>query len=104
MHLWKQVQLKYTLRFLDPPERNKDLPDLYRLINSLEEGTTDPDDDTEAPSLFARPEHVPNYQKISELRIQLEEDEIKPYIVDFDSNVQDDVLMVGNISLEEIQV
>ncbi len=34
----------------------------------------------------------------------LQEEEIGPYVDDFDTGVKDDVLMIGSISLEEVQV
>ena len=92
------------LFFPEPPERDDTLPDLYRLMDSLEDGETDLDARADPPSLFTRPEHLPNYKKISDLKLELEEEDIGPYMEDFDEGVKDDVLMIGSISLEEVQV
>ncbi|XP_022101493.1 uncharacterized protein LOC110985071 [Acanthaster planci] len=86
----------------EPPERS-DLPDLYKLMNTLDGGESDLEAEAPPPSFFQRPEHEPNYKKISVLRQEMEEEEIDPYISQFDDTIRDDVLMIGNISLEEVQ-
>ncbi|XP_038052469.1 uncharacterized protein LOC119725181 [Patiria miniata] len=86
----------------EPPERD-DLPDLYKLMNTLDGGESDLEAEAPPPSFFQRPEHEPNYKKISVLRQEMEEEEIDPYISQFDDTIKDDVLMIGNISLEEVQ-
>ncbi|XP_033640408.1 uncharacterized protein LOC117300735 [Asterias rubens] len=86
----------------EPPERD-DLPDLNKLMDTLDGGESDLEADVEPPSFFQRPEHEPNYKKISNLRQEMEEEEIDPYISQFDDTIKDDVLMIGNISLEEVQ-
>lgn len=86
------------------PERDENLPDLYRLMSSLEAGESDLDSRRDPPSLFAQPEHAPRYKKISELKLRLEEEDIAPYVDDFEEGVKDDVLMIGSITLEDVQV
>lgn len=88
---------------LEPPKKDESLPDLHNLLRTLEEGDTDLEIRRQPPSLFARPEHVPNYEKISELRLQIEKEELAAYLADFERDVQDDVVMLGSISLEEVQ-
>ena len=73
-------------------------------MDTLDGGESDLEADVEPPSFFQRPEHEPNYKKISNLRQEMEEEEIDPYISQFDDTIKDDVLMIGNISLEEVQV
>ena len=73
-------------------------------METLDGGESDLEADVEPPSFFQRPEHEPNYKKISNLRQEIEEEEIDPYISQFDDTIKDDVLMIGNISLEEVQV
>ncbi|KAL5014640.1 hypothetical protein ScPMuIL_008910 [Solemya velum] len=91
-------QLQYP-----PPEYNA-LPDLYRLMETLEGGDTELESKLRhPPALFTRPEHVPNYSKISELRMAMEEASIEPYVDTFEEGVQDDVVMLGSISLDEVQ-
>ncbi|XP_041465232.1 uncharacterized protein LOC121415911 isoform X1 [Lytechinus variegatus] len=85
------------------PPSNDDLPNLENLIGTLEEGDSELHTEREPPTLFNRPEHEPSYRQISHLRQELEEEKIDPYIDRFEDNVRDDVLMIGNISLEEVQ-
>ncbi|XP_013405388.1 uncharacterized protein LOC106170172 [Lingula anatina] len=87
----------------EPPAEDHTLPDLYRLMDTLEGGDSDLETSQRPPALFTRPEHVPNYQKISELRLAMEEEDIQEYVEGFETDVRDEVLMIGNISLEEIQ-
>ncbi|KAL8561388.1 hypothetical protein ACOMHN_063315 [Nucella lapillus] len=110
-----------------PPEVNHDLTDLQNLLRTLEEGTSDLDARQQPPSLFARSEHVPNYEKISdplawatdalsipwrgilgyekisELRQELETEEVAGYLSEFEREVEPDVVMLGAISLQEVQ-
>lgn len=39
----------------------------------------------------------------SELRLQIEEEELKSYVLDFEEGIRDEVLMLGSISLEDVQ-
>ena len=66
----------YFCGILEPPEGDDTLPDLHRLMDALEEGSTDLESEREPPSLFTQPEHVPSYKKISELKMEIEEDDI----------------------------
>ena len=88
----------------EPPDRDETLPDLYRLMASLEDGQTDLDTQHDPPSLFMRPEHVSKYKQITDLRMQLEEEDIGDYVGEFEDGVRDDVLMIGSIALDEVQV
>ena len=70
----------------------------------MDGGESDLEAEREPPDLFRRPEQEPNYKNISSLKLELEEEPIDPYIERFEDDVRDDVLMIGNISLEEVQV
>lgn len=59
---------------------------------------------SEPQSLFNRPEHLEQYKSISTLKYRVDNSEVKPYVEDFENVARDDVLMIANISLEEIQV
>ncbi|XP_064652604.1 uncharacterized protein LOC135503146 [Lineus longissimus] len=86
-----------------PPE-NGDLPNLEEMLEDLEgEEESDLATKRTPPSLFTRPEHVDNYKKISELRLEMEDIDIAPYVERFEDDVRDDILMIGSISLEEVQ-
>ena len=88
----------------DGPQPDDAAPDLYKLMETLEGGESDLETEGQPPSLFTRPEHVPNYRKISQLKLQMEEEEIEGYVEDFEKTIHDDVLMIGSISLDEVQV
>ena len=98
-------QKKIKLLISDgPKEELAAAPDLYKLMETLEGGESDLETEGQPPSLFTRPEHVPNYRKISQLKLQMEEEEIEGYVEDFEKTIHDDVLMIGSISLDEVQV
>ena len=63
-----------------------------------------PTNQNEPPSLFSRPENIDNYKTITDLRLQIEEADIEDYIRGFERGVKDDVLMIGSIGLEDVQV
>lgn len=50
---------------LEPPQRDDTLPDLRRLMDSLEDGQTDLEAKDDPPALFTGPTHIPSYTKIS---------------------------------------
>ena len=54
--------------------------------------------------MFNRPEHVDNYKSISALKYKVNKAEVPQYVEEFEHVARDDVLMIANISLEEIQV
>ncbi|KAJ8020621.1 hypothetical protein HOLleu_40259 [Holothuria leucospilota] len=85
------------------PPQNDSLPNLDALLDTLDGGESDLETETEPPHLFQRPEQEPNYQEISNLRSTLEAESIDPYVDRFDDSIRDEVLMIGNISLEEVQ-
>ncbi|KAH3752765.1 hypothetical protein DPMN_187391, partial [Dreissena polymorpha] len=94
----EEEEFKYV-----PPKFDSTLPDLYRLLDTLEKDEGDLSDLRQPPSLFSRPEHVDKYQKITKLRLEMEEQEMAPYLHQFEEGVRDDLLMVGNVSLEDVQ-
>ncbi|XP_019628555.1 PREDICTED: uncharacterized protein LOC109473086 [Branchiostoma belcheri] len=86
-----------------PPQFDSTLPDIYQLMDTLEGGESDLEADHEPPSLFSRPEHARTYRKITELKVQMEEEPIPAYIDEFERDVEDDMLHIASISLEEVQ-
>ncbi|XP_035825164.1 uncharacterized protein LOC101851493 [Aplysia californica] len=85
------------------PAGEEHVPDLLNLLDTIK---VDSDDieviKREAKEMF-NPEKVAVMEKIDELRLQIEEEELKSYLLDFEEGVRDDVVMVGSISLEEVQ-
>ena len=60
--------------------------------------------DEEPPKLFSRQEHEGRYGKIAQLKTEIQDDDVEPYLEQFFDAVTDDVLQIGSISLEEVQV
>ncbi|XP_069105787.1 capping protein inhibiting regulator of actin dynamics-like [Argopecten irradians] len=87
----------------DPPSNDKDLPDLYRLLDTLEGGDNELETERQPPALFTRPEHLPRFKKISELKQEIVDAELGPHLEQFEEGVKDDVVMLGQISLEDVQ-
>lgn len=74
------------------------------LLDELEDGQSDLDSDIPPPPLFSRPEHRLHREKIDDLKMQISEPRpLGDYLDEFDQDVKEDVLMIGNISLEDIQ-
>jgi hypothetical protein len=74
------------------------------LLDDLEDGQSDLESDIPPPPLFSRPEHQLHREKIDDLKMQMSDPHlVGEYLDEFEQDVKDDVLMIGNISLEDIQ-
>ena len=93
-----------TLCCTEPPDRDGYLPDLNKLLATLDEGETPAEEPDITPSLFAHPDQVTKFKKISDLKMEMEQTDIDNYVEKFETGVKDDVLLIGDISLEEVQV
>ena len=94
---------RHCVHLSAPPANDDNLPDLYRLMASLES----PDQQElpeRPPSLFTRPDAVQSYKKITELKTEIEDPNIEDYLEKFDEGVRDDILMIGSIELDDVQV
>ncbi|RUS78905.1 hypothetical protein EGW08_013318, partial [Elysia chlorotica] len=56
-----------------------------------------------AANLGTQQDKVGIYKKIDDLRVQIEEEEFQSYLADFEDGVKDEVVLLGSISLEEVQ-
>ena len=103
------IIMQYVLRVLyyyvafcgftaSPDEDNQ----IQKLVVSLTDAESD--DEADAPELFSRQEHEGKYGKIAQLKTELHDEEVKPYLEQFHDTVTDDVLQIGNISIHEVQV
>lgn len=59
------TNMTYKISISEPPKFENTLPDLYRLLETMEKEEGDLSNKKQPPSLFSRPEHVDKYQKIS---------------------------------------
>ena len=89
---------------LGSAEDDEDVPDLYKYLEELESAETDLDGPHHPPELFTQPEHKHNFNNIQLLKYEVEEEHVQPYVDEFEEGAKDEVLVVGDISLEEIQV
>ena len=87
--------------FFSAPERDKDLPDIYALLESLEEEKMNL---LNSQSLFDSEKQQAKYGYIDELKLQMADSAVQEYVDDFHQNVEDEILMIGSISLEDVQV
>lgn len=60
-----QLMKLFFLFIVEPPQKDDTLPDLHRLLNSLEDGDTDLEKKSDPPPLFTGPKHIQNYSQIS---------------------------------------
>ena len=87
-------------------ESQKDLPDIYGLLQSLDEDEQDLLNSRSLahPSLFDSDKQQAKYKYIDELKLQIADSAVDRYVQDFNQNVEDEILMIGSVSLEEVQV
>ena len=83
------------------PEREKDLPDIYALLESLDEDKVNL---LNSQNLFDSEKQKGKYEYIDELKLQMADSAVEKYVEDFHQNVEDEILMIGSISLEDVQV
>ena len=55
-------------------------------------------------TLFESDKQQAQYKYINELKTQMADSKVDEYIEDFHQNVEDEILMIGSISLEDVQV
>jgi len=89
---------------VDPVRDAKDLPDLYRYLEALNTAESDLDGPHEPPQLFSQPQHKHSRNNIQLLTYEADEERVQEYVSEFEAAAADEILTVGKISLEEIQV
>ena len=94
---WCYVGILYDLTAA--PEEEKQI---HKLVVTLTDAESE--DETDAPELFSRQEHGERYGKIAQLRTELHDEPVEPFLEQFHDAVTDDVLQIGSISINEVQV
>ena len=79
----------------------KDLPDIYALLESLEEDKVTL---LNSQNIFDSEKQKAKYQYIDELKLQMADSTVEKYVDDFHQNVEDEIVMIGSITLEDVQV
>lgn len=90
--------------FILAPPKNEDLPDLDMLMGTLEGGESELETTASPPPLVLPEEKHAKQRRIEELKQGLANEPIDLYDEDFEKRMEEEILMVGNISLEMVQV
>lgn len=77
------------------------MPDIYALLESLEEDKVNL---LNSQNLFESEKQKAKYEYIDELKLQMADSTVEKYVDDFHQNVEDEILMIGSITLEDVQV
>lgn len=85
------------------PPKNVDLPDLDVLMGTLDGGESELEATTLPPPLLLPEEKHAKHRRIEELKQGVANDPINYYDEEFEKRVEDELLMIGNISLEMVQ-
>ena len=86
------------------PPKNEDLYDLDMLMGTLDGGESELETTASPPPLILPEEKHAKQQRIDELKQGLANEPIELYDEEFEKRMEDEVLMIGNISLEMVQV
>ena len=86
------------------PPTNEDLPDLYEVMDSLETDDIHLNLKTSPPPLFENEEQEHMHKRVNELKQGLAEEEIQMYLDEFEQKVEEEILMIGTVSLEDVQM
>lgn len=86
------------------PPKNEDLYDLDMLMGTLDGGESELETTASPPPLILPEEKHAKQRRIDELKQGLANEPIELYDEEFEKRMEDEVLMIGNISLEMVQV
>ena len=95
--------LNFPFALLVPP-KNDDLPDLDMLMGTLDGGESELETTAAPPPLILPEEKHAKQRRIDELKQGLANEPIDDYDDEFEKRMEDEILMIGNISLEMVQV
>ena len=73
-------------------------------MGTLDSGETQLETSAPPPPLFEPEEQREKQRQVQELKVGLADEPIGAYVDEFEKRMEDEVLMIGNISLEEVQV
>ncbi|EDO30431.1 predicted protein, partial [Nematostella vectensis] len=82
---------------------NPDLSDIDEVMGKLDGGETELETTSPPPPVIKPEEKEPQTRRIQELKQGLAEEPILEYIEEFEKKMQEEIVMIGQISLEEIQ-
>jgi len=87
----------------DGPPGTSNIPELYEYLGSLDNGDTELESKGIPPSLYDNDQHRNTQQNVEDTKLAMAEEEIGWYLQEFEKYVEEEVLMIGNISLSEVQ-
>lgn len=99
-----QILIIFEIYLFIVPPTNEDLPDLYEVMGSLDTDEIQLNLKTSPPSIMDSDQQKIHQKQVLELKQGLAEEEIKVYLDEFEKQVEQEILMIGNISLEDVQV
>ncbi|KAK3743337.1 hypothetical protein QZH41_013912, partial [Actinostola sp. cb2023] len=85
----------------EPP--NDELPDIDEMMGTLDGGESELETTSPPPPVIQPEDKVSQQGKIDELKLGLAEEKINSYLDDFENRMEEEILMIGQISLEEVQ-
>ena len=83
---------------------NEDLPDPYETIDTLDTDDIELNQKTSPHSILESDQQSIYNKQVQNLKQGLAAEEIMVYLDDFEEQVKQEILMIGNISLGEVQV
>ena len=98
------MKIDNNLLPLVAPPKNEDLPDLDMLMGTLDGGESELETAASPPPLILPEEKHAKQRRIDELKQGLANEPIELYDEEFEKKMEDEILMIGNISLEMVQV
>ena len=96
--------LRSTIFLQTEPPEEKNFPELYEYLGSLDNGDTELESKHIPPPLFENENQHHMHRDIDRTKLSLAEEEIEDYLDEFERQVEEEVLMIGNIGLNEVQV
>jgi len=74
------------------------------MMGTLDGGESELETTSPPPPVIQPEDKVSQQGKIDELKLGLAEEKINSYLDDFENRMEEEILMIGQISLEEVQV
>lgn len=77
---------------------------MYNAMEGLDTDGIELNMKTSPPSILDNEQQRRYQQQVHDLKQGLAEEEIKVYLDEFEQRVEEEILMIGNISLDDVQV
>ena len=84
--------------------QSEDLPDIDSFANDLENEESGLGAGKPPPMLYDNLQQKEMHKYVEDLRQTVADEEIAAYLVEFERKVEDEIIEIGDISLEDVQV